>query len=229
MNRSTSTRLLILTLTFALCGAPELIAQSANTAKPLPDAPSATRLIAQNTTAQSPSVAPATSDPQAQPSAPAQQNDPSQPAQEPAPTQNSPRVVPVDPQKATGTDDEQQQQQQQPSADQNTSQEDTTKPVIAPANPAEVQQLENAQKQNEPQAAPVNERVNPLGTAAAEKGRTAGGGASRPAGVAIAPAKQKRSRGLLIKLGALAAAGAAVGTVYALSRGTGSTPAGAVK
>ena len=226
MNRSTSTRLLILTLTFALCGAPELIAQSANTAKPLPDAPSTTRLIAQNTTAQSPSVSPATTDSQAQPSAPAQQNDTSQPAQEPAPTQNSPRVVPVDPQKATGTEDE---QQQQPSADQNPSQEDTTKPVIAPANPAEVQQLEKAQKQNEPQAAPVNERVNPLGTAAAEKGRTAGGGASRPAGVAIAPAKQKRSRGLLIKLGALAAAGAAVGTVYALSRGTGSTPAGAVK
>lgn len=224
MNRSTSTRLLILTLTFALCGAPELIAQSANTAKPLPDAPSATRLIAQNTTAQSPSVTPAT-DPQAQqPSAPAQQNEQSQPAQEPAPTQDSPRVVPVDPQKATGTADE---QQAQPSG-QNT-QEDTTKPVIAPANPAEVQQLENAQKQNEPQAPVVNERVNPLGTAAAEKGRTAGGGASRPAGVAIAPAKQKRSRGLLIKLGALAAAGAAVGTVYALSRGTGSVPAGAVK
>jgi hypothetical protein len=89
-----------------------------------------------------------------------------------------------------------------------------------------VQKLENAQKQNEP-AAPVNERVNPLGTAAAEKGQTAGGGASRPAGVAIAPAKQKRSRSLLIKLGALAAAGAAVGTVYALSKGTGSTPAGA--
>jgi hypothetical protein len=75
----------------------------------------------------------------------------------------------------------------------------------------------------------VNERVNPLGTAAAEKARTAGGGASRPAGVAIAPAKQKRSRGLLIKLGALAAAGAAMGTVYALSRGTSSTPTGAVK
>lgn len=222
MHHSTSTRLLILTLTFALCGAPELIAQSANTPKPLPDAPSATRLMAQNTTAQSPGVTPATSDPQAQPSAQAPQNDP---AQEPAPTQNSPRVVPVDPQKAAGTEDE---QQQQPS-DQNASQEDTTKPVMAPANPAEVQQLENAQKQNEPQAAPVNERVNPLGTAAAEKGRTAGGGASRPAGVAIAPAKQKRSRGLLIKLGALAAAGAAVGTVYALSRGTGSTPTGAVK
>jgi hypothetical protein len=222
MNRSITTRLLILTLTFALGGVPELLAQSADpSAKPLPDAPSATRLIAQNTTAQSPGVQPATADPQAQ--SPQQ----SAPAQEPAPTQTSPRVVPVDPQKATGTEDEQQQTQQPPAAETtDTSQQDTTKPVIAPADPAEVQKLENAQKQNEP-AAPVNERVNPLGTAAAEKGQTAGGGASRPAGVAIAPAKQKRSRSLLIKLGALAAAGAAVGTVYALSKGTGSTPAGA--
>jgi len=213
MNRSIMTRPLILTLTFALCGAPELIAQSA---APLPDAPSATRLIAQNTTAQSPGVQPATNDAQAQQDA--------APAQQQAPTQDSPKVVPVDPQKAAGTEDE-----QQPASENASSHEEGTKPVIPPADPAEVQKLENAQKQNEPQNAPVNERVNPLGTAAAEKGQTAGGGASRPAGVAIAPAKQKRSRSLLIKLGALAAAGAAVGTVYALSRGTSSLPAGAVK
>lgn len=219
MNRSIITRSLILTLTFALCGAPELIAQSTeDVAKPLPDAPSATRLIAQNTTAQSPGVLPATADPQTQQDPSAQQS-----TQEQAPTQTSPRVVPVNPQQATGTED-----QQQPAENTGSTQQDATKPVIPPADPAEVQKLENTQKQNE-QTAPVNERVNPLGTAAAEKGQTAGGGASRPAGVAIAPAKQKRSRSLLIKLGALAAAGAAVGTVYALSRGTGSTPAGAVK
>jgi hypothetical protein len=221
MNRSITTRLLILTLTFALGGVPELLAQSADpSAKPLPDAPSATRLIAQNTTAQSPGVQPASNESQTQSQ---QQN---APAQEPAPTQTSPRVVPVDPQKATGTEDEQQQQQQPPTATTDSTQQDMTKPVITPADPAEVQKLENEQKKNEP-TAPVNERVNPLGTAAAEKGQTAGGGASRPAGVAIAPAKQKRSRSLLIKLGAIAAAGAAVGTVYALSKGTSSTPAGA--
>jgi hypothetical protein len=220
MNRSIITRSLILTLTFALCGAPELIAQSANTAaKPLPDAPSASRLIAQNTTAQSPGVQPTATDPQTQQNAPAQE-----PAQEPAPTQSSPRVVPVNPQGATGTED----QPQHPAENAGSTEQDTGQPVIAPADPAEVQKLEKAQQLNEP-TAPVNERVNPLGTAAAEKGQTAGGGASRPAGVAIAPVKQKRSRSLLIKLGAIAAAGAAVGTVYALSRGTGSTPAGAVK
>ena len=67
----------------------------------------------------------------------------------------------------------------------------------------------------------------PVGAAAAEAGVTAGGAASRPAGSAIAPAKQGQRRSLLIKLGLIAAGGAAIGTVYALSRGTGSLPPGA--
>jgi len=64
----------------------------------------------------------------------------------------------------------------------------------------------------------------PLGAAAAGAVTTAGGAASRPAGTAIAPAKQHQVRSFLIKLGAIAAAGAAIGTVYALSRGTSSVP-----
>jgi hypothetical protein len=75
-----------------------------------------------------------------------------------------------------------------------------------------------------PQSAPQQQ---PLGAAAAEAARTSGGAASKPAGSAIAPAKQKQVRSLLIKLGIIAAAGAALGTVYALSRGTSSTPPGA--
>jgi len=67
----------------------------------------------------------------------------------------------------------------------------------------------------------------PLGTAAAQQGRTAGGPGSKPAGMAIAPAKQKQSRSLLIKIGAVVAAGAALGIVYGLSRGTASAPPGA--
>ena len=51
--------------------------------------------------------------------------------------------------------------------------------------------------------------------------------AGRAEGAAIAPAKQRRVRSLLIKLGALAGAGAAVGTVYALSHGSPSRPPGA--
>jgi hypothetical protein len=72
-------------------------------------------------------------------------------------------------------------------------------------------------------------KEQPLGAAAAEKGVTRGGAASRPAGTAIAGTKQRQSRSLLIKLGAIAAAGAALGTVYALTKGTGSVPPGAVR
>src|SRR6516164_9993344 len=49
----------------------------------------------------------------------------------------------------------------------------------------------------------------PLGTATAEGVPTVGGGASRPAGAAVAPAKQNQRRSLLLKLGAIAAAGVA--------------------
>lgn len=66
----------------------------------------------------------------------------------------------------------------------------------------------------------------PLGTAAAEPLTPTGTGASEPAGVAIAPAKQRRARSLLIKVGVIVAAGAAVGTVYALSSATNSKPPG---
>jgi len=67
-------------------------------------------------------------------------------------------------------------------------------------------------------------QTEPLGTATALGVSTVGGGASKPAGTAIAPAKQKQYRSLLIKLGLIAGAGAALGTVYALSRGTSSVP-----
>jgi len=78
---------------------------------------------------------------------------------------------------------------------------------------------------NAPQ--PKTQQTEPQGAATAEKVPVAGGAAAKPAGVAIAPAKQHRTRSLLIKVGAVAAAGVAAGTVYALSRGTSSTPPGA--
>jgi hypothetical protein len=67
----------------------------------------------------------------------------------------------------------------------------------------------------------------PRGTAAAQAAKTHGGAASKPAGAAIAPAKQRRTRSLLIKLGIIAGAGAALGTVYGLSKGSPSRPPGA--
>jgi hypothetical protein len=78
-----------------------------------------------------------------------------------------------------------------------------------------------AQEQQHPGTA--NE---PAGTAAAEAVKTTGVPASKPAGAAIAPAKQRRVRSILIKMGAIAGAGAAIGTTVALSKGSPSRPPG---
>jgi hypothetical protein len=67
----------------------------------------------------------------------------------------------------------------------------------------------------------------PEGTAAAQAAKTKGGAASKPAGAAIAPAKQGRTRSLLIKMGVIAGAGVALGSVYALTRGSPARPPGA--
>lgn len=83
----------------------------------------------------------------------------------------------------------------------------------------------NENPANTPEAPqPKQKKTEPVGAATAQRVPTAGGAAAKPAGAAIAPAKQHQTRSLLIKIGAIAAAGAAVGMVYALSRGTSSTP-----
>lgn len=108
---------------------------------------------------------------------------------------------------------EQQNQDQQQEQNQNQAQPAETLPNA----PSAQQQNTNTQQQKQGTS-------TPLGTAAAEKGATYGGAASRPAGAAIAPAKQKQSRSLLIKIGAIAAGLAALGTIYALTRTSPSTP-----
>lgn len=101
-----------------------------------------------------------------------------------------------------------------------------SEPSAAPLPNAPEATAEPRRQASRPPALPPAQpaKPEPVGTAAAEQIRTAGGGASRPAGNAIAPAKQHQYRSLLIKLGAVAAAGIAVGTVYGLSRATSSTP-----
>ena len=64
----------------------------------------------------------------------------------------------------------------------------------------------------------------PVGAAAAPYEPTMGIAASRPAGAAIAPAKQRRVRTILISLGVVAGAGIAIGSVAALSHGSPSHP-----
>lgn len=72
----------------------------------------------------------------------------------------------------------------------------------------------NAQQQQQ------NPQSEPSGTAVAPQVQVSGGAASKPAGAAIAPPKQRRTRSLLIKFGFIAGAGAALGTVAALSAGS---------
>src|SRR5579864_4713414 len=107
----------------------------------------------------------------------------------------------------------------QPPADQNAAPNSAT----APAAPAATQPVppEAPQPQAAQQQKPATPN-QPQGTAAAQKGQTAGGAASQPAGTAIAPAKQRQNRSLLIKVGLIAGAAVAAGTVYALSRKTAS-------
>lgn len=116
----------------------------------------------------------------------------------------------------------------------------TVNPAQGPLEPVPTTQdqnqlPENPQAQQPGQATPAQQaplkpapqtqnQTEPLGTATAPGVSTVGGGASKPAGTAIAPAKQRQYRSLLVKLGLIAGAGAALGTVYALSRGTSSVP-----
>ena len=74
---------------------------------------------------------------------------------------------------------------------------------------------------------PPAEKQKPVGTAAAETSTTTGFAVSRPAGAALAPAKQRRSRTILISVAAVVGAAVAVGMVAALSKGTPSKPPGA--
>jgi cytoskeletal protein RodZ len=67
----------------------------------------------------------------------------------------------------------------------------------------------------------------PVGTAVAETPTASGIAASQPAGVAIAPAKQRRVRTIVLRMGAIVGAGVAVGSVVALTAATSSKPPGA--
>lgn len=69
-----------------------------------------------------------------------------------------------------------------------------------------------------------NGSSQPLGTAAAPYEKTTGIGISRPAGAVIAPAKQKRARSILIRVGLILGAAVAIGTVVGLSAASPNRP-----
>jgi len=140
--------------------------------------------------------------------------------QQPAP---EPQQQPAQPQQPNITADPAQGPiEPVPSTTQQEPEEETPGQETLPAAPSTQAQQPAAQQ---PQS--TSKPQEPAGTAAAGEAATVGGAASKPAGTAIAPAKQKQVRSLLIKLGAIAAAGAAIGIVYGLSKGTSSRPPGA--
>lgn len=109
----------------------------------------------------------------------------------------------------------------------------STPPGTPAAVPAQLPDSPGAQAKPEgqitqpPQPQQQSTSHEPVGTAAAEWMPVSGIAASRPSGAAVAPAKQRRARSIVIKVGALLGAGAAVGTVYALSKGSPGRPPGA--
>ena len=80
---------------------------------------------------------------------------------------------------------------------------------------------------NESSSKQENQNTVPSGTAAAKAPAVKGTPASRTVGAAIAPAKQKQHRSLLIKTGLVVGAAVAVGSAFALSKGSPSKPPGA--
>jgi len=94
--------------------------------------------------------------------------------------------------------------------------------MIAQNRPDDGQQSSSQQQQSGAQQ--QNGTQEPVGTAASQSVKATGVAASQPAGAAIAPAKQRRTRSILIKVGALVGAGVAVGTVVALSSASPSRP-----
>ncbi|HEV2729133.1 MAG TPA: hypothetical protein VGV15_03800 [Terriglobales bacterium] len=142
-------------------------------------------------------------------------------AQEAAPAQQSlpDQQASPDAQQPAATSD---RQEQEDKASQEMINRNHLPDNATPLQPPAAQQ--SATQTSQPPAPPV---VQPSGTAAAQAGKISGNAASRPAGAAIAPAKQRQVRSVLIKMGVIAGAGVALGTVTALTKASGSKPPGA--
>jgi len=104
-------------------------------------------------------------------------------------------------------------QQQTAQPEQQPAQNSTQPPIELPENPGRSSTSNTPGTQNNvPPPAP-----QPSGTAVAPEVQVSGGAASKPAGAAIAPPKQRQIRTWLIRFGFIAGAGVALGTVAALS------------
>src|SRR5436305_1392805 len=129
----------------------------------------------------------------------------------------APLLVGQDRQPATDQARSQSAQNQPATPQDGTTSPNHQPPVELPENPG---RSNTAEQPATTPAQPSQPKIEPNGTAVAPPIQTSGGAASKPAGVAIAPPKQRQIRSLLIKLGFLAGAGIAVGTVVGLSAAT---------
>jgi hypothetical protein len=220
-----STAILTLATAFVLCGGPEMALAQQNPADAQQQQPSGS---AQNANTQS---------------ADTQNTQTAQPSDQNNAQQNNAQAPDAQNQQSQSEQAVQQQQQQSrpgiidpskgPLTPAPTANPDEQQPTTEPQNlPDAPSSTQGAQPQLQPQTETPPQKTRPrstqpVGVGTAQQAPTAGGAASKPAGAAIAPAKQKQYRSLLIKIGAIAAGGAALGAVYALSRGTKSTPPGA--
>jgi len=104
-------------------------------------------------------------------------------------------------------------------------QQQANAPAQQQSAPTQQQPTNPAQRPNAPEPQQANPNTTePVGTAAAPYESPVGAAVSRPAGAAIAPAKQKRRRSFLIRMGLVVGAAVAVGTVVALSKASPSRP-----
>jgi hypothetical protein len=97
-----------------------------------------------------------------------------------------------------------------------TAQQDPIPAAPVPQPTLLAQQSESAQQSSSSQ--------QPVGTAAAPYEKPVGIPGSRPAGAAIAPAKQRRVRAIVVRVSLLLAGAGAVGAVVGLSRASHSEP-----
>lgn len=124
-------------------------------------------------------------------------------------------------------EDAPQQSSSSPSTSSSPAQAPSSQTTAAPnsTDPNRTDPNQTDPSQTDPKQKEVPQR--PVGTAAAEAPKVNGVTAAQPAGVAIAPAKQRRVRTIVLRVGALLGAGAALGTVIALTAATPSKPPGA--
>ena len=97
-------------------------------------------------------------------------------------------------------------------------------PVTPPAPPLSNAVQQQSPAQVDPATPPVQKETKPLGTGAAPEMGAHGVAASRPAGAAIAPGKQKRNISFSVRTALVVGGAVALGVVTGLTLGTSGRP-----